>query len=802
MKDVNMRIKPESQSGCGLLRRIGVGVLIASLSLQTAVPAFAANHAFSAIADVNTLDYVVSVDWDFDNPPTQVANGSVTLDRAYITSLLRVFAQSNFTMTEGLHKIGTVYVYKNAMFGTNVDIQIINKDGRSNAHVAGWQKPGGMTSHNYLTMSSNPETIDQVGKVIAHEMGHYTYTVFDEYQEAGKALDPANLSGPAGIDTPRNTIMNDHTKFLSLSTPADYADPAGRATGQARVAATGPNAAGASAWEVLTRTPDIDPDSLKSYQRTFFDAFKGIDASKMQLKQPVAGFDAKLNIVFVSNPVFRDIIVIDRTLSADRLSIVIQGAKAVVSQAKPDTQYMIIASPAVGAGPVTPYTAADAAGKTSLSSALDAIVPAGTGNFDTMAAFSQGLQALAAVRKPGDPSTIHLLTGQETSLPADAGSLVKTARVSVNPIAAGGNTKVQQAAVREKARAQSTTGAVINLADIAGATGGVFRTAKDGTEAAKGAIRSLNESHGQAGGTIAINESGALAASSVFNTKFNMASGDVDGNVTIELVLEPVDAGKLNVSLTSPSGTVYGTGNLPNGISLHDDSADGVLQFIVSKGFSGRVGSWTLSATATAATHNGVGVEITTDNTLRLVAHIDGGRTGSGKGPVIKAILSNDKAVRGAVVTADIFNPDETLALGGVSLIDDGIGQYTANLTGKLAAGEYTVKVYAQTVPGSRVAAIGAPIKGPFNAETPIDPLTRVAEASFSLDAGANGVGVGIVAVAPPAPASAPASAVSTGGGCSVSADGRDAGLLLLLLSAAAGMGLRRRRNAIRSDKA
>ena len=796
MKDVNMQIKSESQSGSGLLRRIGVGVLIASLSLQTAAPAFAANHAFSAVADVNTLDYVVSVDWDFDNPPTQVANGSVTLDRAYITSLLRVFAQSNFTMTEGLHKIGTVYVYKNAMFGTNVDIQIINKDGRSNAHGGGWQKPGGMTSHNYLTMSSAPETFDQVGKVIAHEMGHYTYTVFDEYQEAGKALDPANLSGPAGIDTPRNTMMNDHTKFLSLSTPADYADPAGRATGQARIAATGPNAAGASAWEVLTRTADKDPDSLKSYERTFFDAFKGIDASKIQLKQPVAGFDAKLNIVFVSNPVFRDIIVIDRTLSADRLSIVIQGAKAVVSQAKPDTQYMIIASPAVGAGPVMPYTTADAAGKTSLSSALDTIVPASTGNFDTMAAFSQGLQALAAVRKPGDPSTIHLLTGQETSLPADAGSLVKNARVSVNPIAAGGNTKVQQAAVREKARAQSTTGAVINLADIAGATGGVFRTAKDGTEAAKDAIRSLNEAHGQAGGTIAINESGALAASSVFNTKFNLASGDVDGNVTINLVFDPVDASKLKVSLTSPGGAVYGLSNLPDGITVNDDSTDGILQFIVSKTVSGRVGSWTLSATATGATQDGVGVEVATDSTLRLVAHIDGGRTGSGKGPVIKAVLSNDKAVRGAVVTADIFNPDETLALGGVSLIDDGIGQYTANLTGKLAAGEYTVKVYAQTVPGSRVAAIGAPIKGPFNAETPIDPLARVAEASFSLDAGATGVGVGVAVVAPPAPAQV----VSTGGGCSVSADGRDAGLLLLLLSAAAGMGLRRR-NAKRSGR-
>ena len=444
-----MRIKPKSESASGLFRRIGVGALAASLSLQTAAPVFAANHAFSAVADVNTLDYVVNVDWDFDNPPTQVANGSVTLDRAYITSLLRVFAQSNFTMTEGLHKIGKVYVYKNAMFGTNVDIQIINKDGRSNASGGGWRKPGGLTSHNYLTMGA-PETFDQVGKVIAHEMGHYTYTLFDEYQEQSKPVDPTNPHMPASVDTPRNTIMHDQNKFVSLSTPADYADPAGRITAQARVAATGPNAAGASAWEVLTRTPDKDPDTLKGFERTFFDAFKGIDPTKMQLKQPVAGFDAKLNIVFVSNPVFRDIILIDRTLSAERLAIAIQGAKAVVSQAKTDTQFMVIASPAVGAGPLLPYTKADEAGKTALAAALDAVVPAGTGTFDTMAAFSQGLQALAAARQPGDPSTIHLLTGQETSLPADAANLVKDARVSVNPLAVGGSTKVQQASVRER----------------------------------------------------------------------------------------------------------------------------------------------------------------------------------------------------------------------------------------------------------------------------------------------------------------------------------------------------------------
>ena len=778
-------------------RRFGVSVIIATLSLQTYVPAFAANNAFSAVADVNTLDYVANVDWDFDNPPTQIGNSSVTLNKAWITSMLTVFARSNFTMTEGLHKVGTVYVYKNSLFGTNVDIQVINKDGRSNASPAGWQKGASWTSHNYLAMSGAPSTLDEVAKVITHEMGHYTYTLHDEYQEQGKALNPADVGGAADIDTPRNTIMNNHLQFQSLSTPADYIGD-GITTAQKRVSVTGSGNVGASAWEVLTRTVDKDGELLKSFGRTFFEAFRGIDPAKMVLTRPVTGFDSKLNIVFVSNPVFRDIILVDSTLPAPRLASQVQAAKTMIAQSKADSQYMILASPATGAAPIMPFTIADTAGKAALSAALDTLTTATSGNFDSIASFTQAFRALAAVRRAGDPSTIHMFIGSESSFPADAVTVARTARVAINGAGVTGGTSDQPSLVRGLAKAQSTTGNVVSLAQLAGLTGGAFRQAKDGTEAAKNAIRSMNEAHGQSGGTLAISESNSMAPSTVFNTPFSMASGAVDGNVTIELVFEPADASKLKVSLSAPNGAIYSPSNLPAGISLNDDSVNGLLQFIVDPSFSGRVGNWTLGVNASAQTQNGIGVEVTTDSKLNLSAHIEGGTAGSAIGPKIKAVLGSDKQVRGALVTANVYNVDGTLALGNVTLLDDGIGQYTANLSGKLPAGQYTVTISAKTVPGSRTAAIGAPIKGPFNVETEIDPLTRVAESSFTLDSGATGVGL-----VPPA-AMVVASLVngSSGGGCTVSADGRDAGLVLLLLSALVGLALRRSRTAVPLSKA
>ena len=428
-----------------------VYALMGALVLPVNFSAHAANHALTAVADVNTIDYVVNVDWDYDSPPTQANNPNQRLDRDYIMAVLRVAAQSIFTMTEGRHRIGNVFIYRNKQFGQNVNIQMINTDDRSAANVGGFGTRNA-TSLNHLSFQKSPESINALGKVIAHELGHYTYGLLDEYVEEGKALDPKDFGSPSGTDNPKNTIMNNHLGFVSLSTPTDYADPATRQTAQARVYATGTGLAGGSAWETLTRPADQDPAGARGYTRTFFEAFRGINPNTLQLTRPVDGFDAKLNFIFAPNPVFRDVLIVDRSLPADRFASLIQAAKALVSQAGANTQFAVVVSPGAAA-PVLGYTASTIEGKAAIVSALDAITPDTASTFDGLAAFTQSLNLLAAVRQRGDMSTLHVLTGTEATLPVEAATSARTARVSVNPLGITGGSPAQGVQRREQARA-------------------------------------------------------------------------------------------------------------------------------------------------------------------------------------------------------------------------------------------------------------------------------------------------------------------------------------------------------------
>lgn len=786
------------------IQRAVACVLVAAMTLPAPLVVSAANHPMTAVVDVNTIDYVVNVDWDYDSPPTQVSNPSQVLDRAYITSVMRVVAQSIYTMTEGKHRLGNVFVYKNKKFGSNVDIQLINKDGRSSANAPGWGVRD-LSSFNHLAMSGVFESIDAVGKVIAHELGHYTYGLYDEYVEEGRALDPTNPSSPSQVDTPKDTIMHNHLQFLSLSTPADYTDPTRRQTAQARTMATGAGLTGGSAWETLTRTPDKDPEAARPLGRTFFEAFRGIDPNTIKLTQPVTGFDAKLNMVFAPAPVFRDVIVVDRTLPAERLADLIQAAKAMVSQADADTEYAIVTSPAIGTGPLLGYTAASIEGKKSLTQALDALQPVTSGTFDALAAFTQAFNLMAAARKTGDPATIHLLTGSETSVPAESAATARTARVAVNALGMTGGTAAARLARKEMARKQSTSGTTVNLAQLAKQTGGSYNTAKDAAGASKDAIKAVKESHSEIYAVLGVDASGGLAAGGQYASTFKMASGSTDGDVTVAALFDPSDASRLSFTLTAPDGKSYTPTTLPSGITFVNDASEGVVEFVVASSFANRTGTWTLTTRASAASAEGVAVEVSSNATVGLSGTLEGGTPDATVAPILRVRLGGEKSIKGAVVTADIYNEDGDLVLSGVTLRDDGVspdprggdGQYTVSLSGRLPAGEYFALVTAQTNANSRIASLGALIKGARDEELPVEALVRVAEVAFALEAGALGVTTAATTTPATTPTvvvtATPTAVLDSGGGCTTSPDGRDAGLLALMLAALAGLFLRRR---------
>ena len=78
-----------------------------------------------------------------------------------------------------------------------MDIRLLAaKPGRSNASVSGWGKPG-KTSNNYVldaTAGGAPETALGLGQVVAHEIGHYTYGIYEEYE--GSADDGTEPDSP------------------------------------------------------------------------------------------------------------------------------------------------------------------------------------------------------------------------------------------------------------------------------------------------------------------------------------------------------------------------------------------------------------------------------------------------------------------------------------------------------------------------------------------------------------------------------------------------------------------------------
>lgn len=771
----------------------------ATLMTALAVPfnpvAMAGNHPLSAVADVNTLDYVVNVDWDYDSPPPQNANPAQVLNRDYIVSVLRVMAQSKFTMTEGRHRVGNVYVYKNALFGNNVDIRMLNTDGRSAANVSGW---GGrnLTSFNHLAMDKAPETVDQLGKVITHELGHYTYGLYDEYREDNKPLDPASPGSPSGVDTPKNSIMNNHLAFLSLTTPADYADPAARQTAQAR--AMGKGTTGLSGWDMLTRTPDQDPPAAQGQGRVFFEAFRGIDPNALQLTRPVAGFDAKLNVVFVANPVFRDVILVDRTLPKDRLDALIQAAKAMVAEAKDNVRYAVVAFPSATDGMVLAPTAATIEGKQLLTQALDGLVPDVNGVFDTTAAFARARQLIDGERVVGDPATVHFLTGTEAVVPAQAMNDTRAARVAVNPLGLTGATPEAKQARRALERKRAG-GPTVGLAQLASTTGGSYNSAKNGADAAKDATKAVKEAHADPYAGIAFGVSEPLKAGASFDTPFRVAPAATDGEIAASAYFEPQDAALLTFALVAPDGKVYPSTALPTGIEFDLSGPDGTAAFTIAANFPNRTGLWNLRVGATAATTDWVAADVAGLTRVALSVQVNGGSVASGLPPVLTAMLGGDQRIKGAAVTAVVFDEEGNVVIDGLTLKDDGVspdqragdGQYTASLAGKLKAGEYFAMVAAETNDGSRTASLGALVKGARSEELPVDRFERITESDFELEANAPGV-LSATPVTPPVVPPVPP-VESSGGGCSVNPQGNDAGLLMLLLAGLVGFALRRR---------
>jgi hypothetical protein len=391
--------------------RWGALALAMTLAATSApAPTQAAEHplsriTFDAARRIDVLDMVMSVDWDFDAPPsgTDRDGAPQAYDRAFISNIIRQSALSTFIMTEGRMVVGTVRVYRNSQFMTNTDIQYLQRNGRANAHVGGFMT--GCRSCRVQQYAGTSESTDQHGKTVAHEFGHYVLGQYDEYREVGGTS--TNPGFPQDGDTPRDSIMHNHLQFENLSTADDYLDINGRSTAQFRIF-------GRSHWEVLTAPSPNEPEAMTTLRQQYRSLAGLPTPTRATLTRPRTGWENDLRIVFMADGAVGDAagtpapttaaaapagviqtLVIDTT-DAAALPAQLRAAAQAVDSAEASTRLQVMAHP-FSLAPVIGFTLLNEAGKAAVKAAIAAIT-ADTATDD--ASLAQRLFAYAEAALP------------------------------------------------------------------------------------------------------------------------------------------------------------------------------------------------------------------------------------------------------------------------------------------------------------------------------------------------------------------------------------------------------------------
>lgn len=827
------------------LKQLTTALAAASLLTLTGPlnTSFAANHPLSQTSntlDANGVEFVdltVNVDWDFNGGVKHFNDANTTLDKEFLRAQIGQLARSVFVMSNGKQKLRNVYVFNKKEFGENVDIQLINKEGR--AYATGFSGFGfeGFSTYNFLGMNNAAEgqaanvvTEAFLGQVVAHELGHYFYGFADEYKEDGKALDPNMPGAPSGVDTPLNTIMNNHESFARLSTAEDY--NASIQTAQGRVYKLSNNQ-GASAWETLIRNPALDSDVAKgdgghSGRRKWFAAFKNLSvpaassllSNSAANAEGIAGYDSNLNIILkdgntqqalgttwsesVGSVVKRRVLVIDRTLPSATLSEAIASAKAILAKeasvSSGQAKYGVMVYPFQSGLNLPTQLSSSANEINALIAKLASIQADTTGTLDLQQLFDNVTTGmLSASAGSASADGLEILTRQGATAPADLGNAARTAKVALNIVGFR---------VPATAAAPAPAANTVSLATAAKQSGGEFSAAKNSAEATRDLIKADNALNGKVLNLIDAESSDALPANGTKVVTFFQSKKDYDGDTHITLYVDPSDVDKVGVTYGQKGGSTSTVtyNSAIEGIIV--DKANGRMDILVQNFVTTDGGFKELEVTVKATNtpmSDGFDIEVAGDaatatNAISLGATVVGGEKAAATAPVITARFGGNKPIRGGELKVTVQRvSDGAAVLTDVAMLDDGVGAderandgvYTLSLKDKLPSGDYMAVVQASTVPGISAFnpnQIRANANAPARAETPIaDEIQRLAEVEFSLEAGAKGVTASATAPA------ANGSDSDSGGGCTALPGQADASLLALVLGAAGLSAWRRR---------
>ena len=485
-----------------------------------------------------------------------------------------------------------------------------------------------------------------------------------------------------------------------------------------------------------------------------------------------AGAFENFKVVWVDSPsnaaVSRDAILIDRSLPQAAFNAAVTTAIDQINTNSVNVQMAILASPSEGALTLVPLKPV-ASNKPEMISALRSLTRS-TGTFDLAGSYKEIDRMLNGGRGIADSSSIYLMTDGTRAI-AVPENLSQDLRAKNNALFV---VKLEGSLFGATSEAGSAT--ITQLRKLANASGGDLFTAHSARDAVTKINTQTLAALASRTSTLASDSYKPSSRRHTESIEFNVSENE--DSIRAEWRFDPSDKSLLGFQLVSQADIVYRADEI--------DLDNGYAALTLVNNYNSRTGKWRAQTVFAGTTAQAVELAVLAESTVDLDVTMTGGEKSGTAAPIVRATLAGDKPIIRANVWANIYRADDdVLMLSNLALKDEGKGAdgnandgaYTIELTGRLPAGDYLVKVFAETTADSAFYAARPLAASPlFPVGTPVGPvLQRVRELNITLEQDAPGVG--------------------RSGGCTVSNGSADFGLIGLLLSALIGLGLRRRKN-------
>ena len=736
------------------MARIG---LLSSLAFDSV--ANAGNHPLTKINPNNTIDMVVSLDWDINAAPL-VAEANDTrsylVDKTYLENEIKEFAKLTYQMSEGRQSVGKVYVYSNGLHWDAADIRATNKKGRANAHIGGIERKG-LHINMSTAIASGPRPVGIFGKTIAHELGHYVHAVFDEYREMGR-LSSSYPGSPLETDTPLDTVMNNHWVLTRYSVREDYVSNPQTAQGRMY---------GASHWDTLGRSTNDDPlpegASARAPRRAFPVFQSNIPTTVAALTVPATGWESALNVQYMS-PNSTVVMILNTGMAAnlveagknslqglfdasiksgDKVNFVLYGANSLLVSATPIPFVDALREPAKSAiGTLQTDNSGGAGLQDALNKAVGVLRAVPITDNPSVVLINDGTVRadVTAFRELGIPVTI-LSVGENTANASAGSALARSAPTT--------DARFQANAARAVALGRSLVanstpgGGVYPTGVMAHQTRGYFKANSKPAEATKDLQNLFNATSGAAQEVLNDGDSKVVLQP---GNSFALTTTVGSLETGLKFIASWNDNAPIAFALRAPDGTEITPTKLPAGVTYSSDNSYGI--YTLTSVPTIWHGSWvsTLTNTGTAPTADFVSQEVMGSTLLAAGLRVFGGSEDD-PGPLGAVVeLASDLAVVGATVVASITAPDGSVLKSNLALRDDGqgadereddgsYGSMLENLLfGVTQKGDYTIRVVVTNPAGTAKFSTANSLEfGPNPVDIPVPPFQRVATVPLTI---------------------------------------------------------------------